>query len=698
MADDATPGSRKETSATSQQRDMSLAELRALADNMGQLAWLASPSGSRYWFNKRWHDYTGRSYDEAKGWGWLCAHHPDHAGRVEAGLRRCLAKGEPWEDTFPLRAADGRYRWFLTRAFPLRGENGEIRRWFGTNTDITRQIEAEQALRHAVEQAEIEAAERAALLGQLDEGVIVTDPEGQITFINDAAKRLHGVDKLHIGPEDYSNTYNLFTEDGRPYPHDQLPLARAVMKGEVVSDARWRIRRPDGQEVLAIGSARPFHDAEGKVLGAVLTVRDDTARHAAEIALRDLNATLEDRVAQTIREREALGEALRQAQKMEAVGQLTGGIAHDFNNLLTIITGNLDMLRRALGENVEPRVSRMVDNALKGAERAASLTQRLLAFSRRQPLSPKRVDIDALITGMSDLLSRSLGEQVEIRTVPTEGLWRVEVDDNQLENAILNLAVNARDAMPQGGVLTIETANISLDEAYAARQAEVAPGDYVVIAVTDTGSGIPQDALERVFEPFFTTKDVDKGTGLGLSMVYGFVKQSGGHVRLYSEYGQGTTVKIYLPRMTWPTDAEIAAQHATPRARGGCNETLLVVEDDPGVRAYSVELMRELGYRVLEAPDGPSALRLIEGHGAPIHLLFTDMVMPGMSGRDLAEAARRLQPGLPVLYTSGYARSAIAHGGRLDPGVDIITKPFTYDGLAKKLRETLDRENRGASP
>ncbi|WP_274378988.1 hybrid sensor histidine kinase/response regulator [Sphingomonas cavernae] len=662
-----------------------------LADRMDQLAWLASPSGSRYWFNKRWFDYTGKSYGEVRGWDWLCVHHPDHAERVEAGLRNCLERGEPWEDTFPLRRWDGSFRWFLTRAFPVRDEDGVVRRWFGTNTDVTRQIEAEQALRDAAERFEVEASARAALLAQMDEGVIVTDPDGRITFINEAAKRLHGVDQLDIGPEEYSDTYNLYTEDGRPYPHEQLPLARAVMNGEVVSDARWRIRRPDGREVLAIGSARPFWDAEGKLLGAVLTVRDDTARNAAEAALRDLNATLEDRVAETIREREVLGDALRQAQKMEAVGQLTGGIAHDFNNLLTIITGNLDMLRRALAEGAEPRVRRMVDNALTGAERAASLTQRLLAFSRRQPLSPRRVDMDALLAGMSDLLARSLGEMIDIRTVSSTGLWPVEVDANQLENAILNLAVNARDAMPGGGALTIETANVTLDEAYAARQAEVVPGDYVVIAVTDTGAGIARDTLERVFEPFFTTKDVDKGTGLGLSMVYGFVKQSGGNVRLYSELGQGTTVKIYLPRMTWAGVDEGKATESALRARPGQCETLLVVEDDPGVRAYSVELMRELGYNVLEAHDGPSALGMIERHGAPIDLLFTDVVMPGMSGRDLAEAARRLQPGLPILYTTGYARSAIVHGGRLDPGVDIITKPFTYDGLAKRLREVIDR-------
>ncbi|MGH6781120.1 MAG: ATP-binding protein, partial [Sphingomonadaceae bacterium] len=610
------------------------------------------------------------------------------------GFRRCLASGEPWEDTYPLRGRDGGFRWFLTRAIPIRDEEGVIRRWFGTNTDITRQIEAEQTLRQVAERAEVEASERAALLAQLAEGVIVTDPQGQIVFVNEAAKRLHGVERLDIGPEDYADTYHLFTEDGRPYPFAELPLARAVMKGEVVSDARWRIRRPDGREVLAIGSARPFHAADGGVLGAVLTVRDDTARHAAEAALRELNATLEDRVAEAVREREVLGEALRQAQKMEAVGQLTGGIAHDFNNLLTIITGNMDMLRRAMGDAADERMRRMVDNALKGADRAAALTQRLLAFSRRQPLDPRPVDIDALIAGMSDLLSRSLGELVAIDILPCPGLWRVEVDANQLENALLNLAVNARDAMPEGGRLTIETANVRLDRTYAARHAEVAPGRYVVIAVTDTGTGMDRETLDRVFEPFFTTKDVGKGTGLGLSMVYGFVRQSGGHVSLHSEPGAGTTVRIFLPRLDSGGEEDVAADLFAPRADADRRETLLVVEDDDGVRAYSVELMRELGYHVLEAHDGASALRLLAHHDAPIDLLFTDVVMPGMSGPELAEAARGLQPGLRVLYTTGYARNAFVREGQLGHGVDIITKPFTYDGLAKKLREVIDRGTR----
>jgi signal transduction histidine kinase/DNA-binding response OmpR family regulator len=423
--------------------------------------------------------------------------------------------------------------------------------------------------------------------------------------------------------------------------------------------------------------------------------REINDRSLAEQALRDLNLSLEERIAAAVAEREEVEEVLRQAQKMEAVGQLTGGIAHDFNNLLTVITGNMDMALRTLGDgDANPRLRRAIGNALKGADRAAGLTQRLLAFSRRQPLAPQPLDADRLIAGMSELLKRTLGEMIHLETVTAPGLWRVEADTNQLESALLNLAVNARDAMPHGGKLTIETANAWLDQAYADGNAEVSPGSYVVIAVSDTGAGMSRDVVARVFEPFFTTKEVGKGTGLGLSMVYGFVKQSGGHVKIYSEEGEGTTVKIYLPRLVGEAVLADDTQDASD-PHDGRGETIFVVEDDDDVRAYTVEILRELGYSVLEAPDGPTALRMIERPDVAIDLLLTDVVMPMMSGRELADAAHLIRPQLKVLYTSGYTRNAIVHGGRLDSGVEMIPKPFTYQALSEKVRDVLDSGRSG---
>jgi signal transduction histidine kinase len=392
-----------------------------------------------------------------------------------------------------------------------------------------------------------------------------------------------------------------------------------------------------------------------------------------------------------VSERRLAEEALRQAQKMEGIGQLTGGVAHDFNNLLTIIVGSLETVRRQIKQAGfdAANVEHLVDSAMRGAQRAAALTQRLLAFSRQQPLDPKPIDVSRLVTGMSDLLHRTIGEQISIETVMSGGLWRTNIDANQLEMAIINLAVNARDAMPNGGKLTIETANVSLDEGYTVSQAEVIPGQYVMLAVTDNGVGMTREIVAKAFEPFFTTKDIGHGTGLGLSQVYGFVKQSGGHVKIYSEIGQGTSVKIYLPRLY--SNETIPVSEPLPRiAKGRDSETILAVEDDVDVRAHTCGILRELGYRVLEAAQGSAALEVLQAH-PEVDLLFTDVGLPGgMNGRQLAGAARELNRKLKVLFTTGYARNAIVHEGRLDPGVQLITKPFTYAALSGKVRDMLD--------
>ena len=398
---------------------------------------------------------------------------------------------------------------------------------------------------------------------------------------------------------------------------------------------------------------------------------------------RDITAQVEQ--AEALAEAE---EGLRQSQKMEVLGQLTGGVAHDFNNLLQIVMGNLDMLRRHLPDE-PPRLRRSADNAFAGAERAATLTQRLLAFARRQPLAPKPVSPNALIAGMGDLLHRTLGETVAVRTEPAAGDWLVEVDANQLEGALLNLSVNARDAMPAGGTLTLSIENLTLAEPIRG-QSEVPAGEHVLIAVTDTGEGMPPEVVERVFEPFFTTKEVGKGTGLGLSMVYGFVQQSGGHVHIASRAGEGTVVRIYLPRLQVSKLASAVSTVQAGERRGG-DETILVCEDDDGVRANSVESLRELGYDVLEAADAHAALKVLEGRCGKIDLLFTDVILPGgMTGSDLAAKARESCPKLRVLFTTGYARDAIVHHGRLDSGVQLLTKPFAFDDLAAKVRAMLD--------
>jgi signal transduction histidine kinase len=409
---------------------------------------------------------------------------------------------------------------------------------------------------------------------------------------------------------------------------------------------------------------------------------------------RDLAAANRDLQIQ-IDQRERAEEALRQSQKMEAIGQLTGGVAHDFNNLLQVILGNLERLRRRHkpgdgSPRAERDFHRMTDAAIQGAQRAAQLTQRMLAFSRRQPLVPKPIDVNRLVQGMSEMLSRTLGETIQLEPVLSGGLWRALADENQLENALLNLAVNARDAMPNGGKLTIEAANVALDEAYALAEQDVRPGQYVMLAVSDTGSGMLPEVLAKVFEPFFTTKDIGQGTGLGLSMVFGFVKQSGGHVKIYSEPGEGTTVKLYLPRVRSTEDAAADSIEA-PRVLGGsANETILVVEDETDVRRLAVETLAELGYRVFEAEDGHAALRLLE-RVPDVRLLFTDVGLPGgLNGRQLADQARQRQPSLKVLFTTGYARNAIVHHGRLDPGVELISKPFQIADLAVKVRELLD--------
>ncbi len=412
--------------------------------------------------------------------------------------------------------------------------------------------------------------------------------------------------------------------------------------------------------------------------------------------IRDLRERSEA-LAEETRVRKDAQATLVQAQKMESVGLLAGGVAHDFNNLMTIVIGSLDSAERRLaaGESANAAtISKPIAAALQGARRAASLTQRLLAFSRQQVLSPQPVDLNKLVGGLSDMLNRAVGETIAVETILGSGLWLTNVDMSQLENAVVNLVVNARDAMPEGGRITIETANASLDEAYCRQFGDVAPGQYVLLSVTDTGTGISPENLSKVFEPFFTTKSAPARTGLGLAMIYGFVKQSKGHIRIYSEAGHGTTAKIYLPRMTGASRTEsvpVAAPQASgriPVAHSG--EVVLLVEDDEDVLASTLTLLRELGYSVLTARNGPEALALLRANER-IDILFTDVVLPqGMNGRQLATEAAVLRPALPVLFTTGYARNAIIHNGQLDADVQFVAKPYTQRDIAQKLRAVID--------
>ena len=417
------------------------------------------------------------------------------------------------------------------------------------------------------------------------------------------------------------------------------------------------------------------------LLPKLLAIPSPSQLRAAEIAL-----------AQEGQYRREAEEMLRQSQKMEAIGQLTGGVAHDFNNLLTIIIGNLETADRTLrnwNDGARDRLTRLIASASTGAQRAAALTHRLLAFARRQPLDPRPINVNQLLAGMSEFFGRTLGETIDLEIVGGAGVWQVEVDPGQMEAAILNIVVNAKDAMEGTGKLTIETSNAFIDEAYSAQNADVAVGQYVQISVTDTGPGMPKEVQDKAFDPFFTTKEPGQGTGLGLSQVYGFVRQSGGHVKIYSELGEGTTIRIYLPRCHAEATLSEKADLRVVGSPGG--ETILIAEDEPAVRAYLADTLRELNYEVRAFPDGAAVLAAFAAGPVKADLLLTDIVMPGLNGRQLTDELLARDPSLRVLYMTGYSRNAIVHQGRLDPGVSLLSKPITQVMLARKIRELLDK-------
>ena len=584
---------------------------------------------------------------------------------------------------------DGREVWLDVRAYPHPEGVAIFYRDIGDRKQAQLRIQESEAFTRL-------------LLDSTSEAFYSVDRQGTTTLCNDAFLRLLGFETREavVGRKLHDVIHHSHP-DGLPYPSRDCPIYQAASQGRSAFVSDELFFRLDGSSIPVEYRAEPIV-VDGELLGAICTFYDIVDRKIAERALAEqaraletLNETLEARVLERTAELEKAQDALRQAQKMEAVGQLTGGIAHDFNNMLTVVVGSLDMLGRRLGTG-DARSKRYIDAAADGARRAALLTQRLLAFSRQQPLRPEPIDVNKLVTGMSELIRGSLGSDVRLETVLVAGGWRVHADPNQLENVLLNLAVNARDAMPDGGRLTIDTQNAHIDAHYAALNIGVPAGQYVLVAVTDTGSGMSQEVIAKAFDPFFTTKEVGKGTGLGLSQAYGFVKQSGGHVKIYSEPGQGTTVKIYLPRLIAADYAADDKELISALPLGESGEVILVVEDEPAVRQFSVEALTELGYRVIEADGAETALRLLELH-PEVALMFTDVVMPDVNGRKLADEVLKRRPDIRILFTTGYTRNAVVHNGVLDAGVEMIGKPFTVDELAAKVREVLDAPLRAST-
>jgi signal transduction histidine kinase/ActR/RegA family two-component response regulator len=564
---------------------------------------------------------------------------------------------------------------------PLRGPDGAVTGIFVQGADVTERTLAERAQRDS------EALYK-GLFDAIDEGFCIIEfldgPEGPDSdYIhiqaNDAYARHAGIPNVvgqklrQMVPAEadaWVARYGAVLRTGEPIRFQQ----ELVATGRFLELAAVRIEPASRRQVAVL-------------------FQDITARRKAEIALAELAATLEQQVEQRTAELMATEAALRQAQKMEAVGQLTGGLAHDFNNILMGISGSLEMMSTRLAQGRVGDLERYINGAMGASRRAAGLTQRLLAFSRRQTLDPKPTNINTLINGMLDLIVRSVGPGVQVETAGAAGLWTTNVDAGQLENALLNLCINARDAMPDGGRLTIETSNRWMDER-AARSRGIEPGQYVSLCVSDTGTGMAPEVVARAFDPFFTTKPIGQGTGLGLSMVYGFAGQSGGAARIYSEVGKGTMICLYLPRHAGETALENEplsdADEAAPRADAG--ETILLVDDEPLVRMVATEQLEELGYQVVEAGDGPSALKILNS-ALPISLLITDVGLPGgMNGRQVADAARVSRPDLQVLFITGYAENAVLNHGHLDHGMHVMTKPFQADTFARRVKELIARK------
>jgi PAS domain S-box-containing protein len=578
------------------------------------------------------------------------------AGVPEAALRQAAETGRFTTEAWRVRK-DGTRFWAMVVIDVLR-QNGELVGFAKVTRDLTEQRAAQ------LERLESERRFRLLVQGVTDYAIYMLSPEGMVTNWNAGAERIKGYGSTEIVGLHFSRFY---TPEDRNLGVPVKALAVARREGRYEAEG-WRLRK-DGSRFWAGVVIEAIHD-EGEFIGFAKITRDLTERREAQ------------------RQLEQSREELFQAQKMEAVGQLTGGLAHDLNNLLTGVSGSMELLRKRLAQGRVGDADRYITAAEDATRRAANLTQRLLAFSRRQTLDPKPTDVNRLIAGMEDLIRRTIGPGVTLEVVGAGGLWLTHIDQSQLENALLNLSINARDAMPDGGRITIETANKWLDDR-AAGMRDVKPGQYVSVCVTDCGTGMTREVISRAFDPFYTTKPTGQGTGLGLSMVHGFVRQSGGQIRVYSEVGVGTTMCLYLPRFVGSLDsAEITdTTHSTESGQG---EMVLVVDDEPTVRMLMVEVLEEAGYRTLAEGDGPAGLKILQS-GVPLDLLITDVGLPGgINGRQLADAARVARPSLKVLFVTGYAENAAIGNGLLDAGMQVITKPFEMAALAEKVRKMID--------
>lgn len=619
---------------------------------------------------------------------YLLGIHPDDRGMVARSIRDCITHGREYAEEYRLQRPDGQVRWMFARGRCYKNAHGKPSRFLGAALDISERKTTEQALRQSQTELQLIINAMPVLIGYVDhEERFRLNNSAYLDWYGKTPQELYGKSIREVlGDAAYATRA------------DYIAAALAGKPCTFALDSAHR----DGRTRHALMKYLPRYGPDGSANGFYIFVNDETERRQTEQALLNLNETLEERVGERthalaeanlrlqseMQERARAEDALRHAQKMEAVGQLTGGIAHDFNNMLTGIIGSLDLMQRYIAAGRSAEIGRFTDAAVASAQRAAALTHRLLAFSRRQSLDRKRLEPNQLVQSLEELFSRTIGEHIELKVCLGKDVWPVNSDASQLENALLNLVINARDAMPHGGVLRVETANSYLNGSDINTLEPVKAGDYVMLSVSDNGTGMSPLILAKAFDPFFTTKPIGQGTGLGLSMIYGFAQQSGGHVTIESQPGQGTRVCLYLPRhhAADPHRTPLPSDVEAPYAQAG--ESVLLVEDDPAVRMLVLDVLDELGYHAHQAGDAKSALALLESERR-IDLLVTDVGLPGMNGRQLAEISREQRPGLKVLFMTGYAQMAAERQGFLDTGMDMIAKPFSIDLLANKIRQMI---------